>query len=233
MGILRNRVMPIFFDLVRQDYRNVYAHALMSGTYEQLPRCPKCKLAARRRVAPLIIEWDYGSNVVADFTWPAGLGEIVVSDRVKSYVVSNGFSGVRFEPVEMVQRQGLKKSRKDSKARSRVWLPYDGPPLWNLVVTSWCHLDIAASARSLVHECDGCNRKRMIVHDSAAPLVVRPETWQGTDFFCIREMEKMVFVSEEVKQAIEQEGFTNVEMKERGYVRESDGYPATSPSAPS
>jgi hypothetical protein len=229
MGIFRNPVMPTFFDLARQDYADVYAHALMSGTYEQVPRCAKCKLAARRRVAPLVIEWDYGSNVVGDFTWPASLDEIVVSERVRSCIESHGFSGVRFEPVEMVQRQGLKKPRKESKARTRVWLPYDGPPLWNLVVDSRCHLDIAASARSLVQECEGCNRKRMIVHESAAPLVVKRETWQGTDFFCIRETGKMVFVRVAVKQVIEQQGFTNVEMKERGYVREIDGHPATSP----
>jgi hypothetical protein len=218
-----------FFDLVRNDYRSVYAHALMSGTYEQLPRCAKCRLAARKRVPPLVIEWDYGSIVIGDFTWPAGLGEIAVTDRVKSCIVSNGFSGVSFDTVKMVQRQGLKKPRKDSKARTRVWLPYDGPPLWSLVVTSWCDLDVAASARSFVSECDECKRMRMIVHDSAAPLVVMPETWQGTGFFCIRELE-MVFISEAVKKAIEQHDFTNVQMKERGYIRENDDHTATTTS---
>jgi hypothetical protein len=231
MGILRDLMMPTFFDLVRQDYRSVYAHALMSGTYEQLPRCPKCKLAARRRVPPLIIEWDYGSNVVGDFTWPAGLGEIIVSDRVRTCFVANGFSGVRFEPVEMVQKQGLKKPRKESKAKTRVWLPYVGPPLWNLVVTSWCDMDVTLSRRSLVSECDGCGRKRMIVHDPTAPLVVRPESWAGSDFFCIREMEKLVFISEAVRQAIEENGFTNVAMKVRGYIPETNGL--TAPSCPS
>src|SRR4051794_24404018 len=122
-----------FFDLARRDYDGVFAHALMSGTYEQLPRCPKCKLAGRRRVPPLVIEWDRGSNVIGDFTWPAGLGELVVTDRVRTCIESNRFSGVRFEGVEMVQRRGLKKPRTESRARSRVWLPYEGPPLWNLV----------------------------------------------------------------------------------------------------
>ena len=233
MGILRNPVMHKFFDVVRNDYSDVYAHALMSGTYEQLPRCPKCKLAARKRIPPLVIEWDYGSNIIADFTWPAGLEEIIVSDRVKSCFVSKGFTGARFEPVEMVQRQGLRKPRKESKATTRVWLPYLGPPLWNLVVTSWCDLDLTLSSRSLVTDCDGCHRQRMIVHDPVAPLVVRRESWQGTDFFCIREMGKMVFVSEVVRQAIEEQGFTNVKMKERGCLGETGGLPLAANLSPS
>jgi hypothetical protein len=223
--------MNKFFDLRRQDYNNIYAQGLKSGTYEELPRCPKCKLAARKRVSPLVIEWDYGSNNIGDFTW---LGEeIVVSDRVKTCFVSNGFSGVGFEPVEMVQREGLKKPRKESKAKTRVWLPHVGPPLWNLVVTSWCDMDVTLSRRSLVSECDGCGRTRMIVHDPTAPLVVRPESWAGSDFFCIREMEKMVFISEAVWQAIEENGFTNVAMKVRGYIPETNGLSLTAPSCPS
>jgi len=212
--------MTKFFNLRRQDYNDIYADALKGGIYEELPRCPKCKLAARKRLSPLVIEWDYGSNIIGDFTWPGE--EIIVTDMVRTCFVSRGFSGISFEPVEMVQKQGLKKPRKESKARNRVWLPYLGPPLWNLVVTSWCNMDARSSGRTLVSECDGCLRKRMIVHDPAAPLIVKPETWAGSDFFCIREMEKMVFVTGAVRQAIEQNKLANVEMKERGYIREPE-----------
>jgi hypothetical protein len=58
----------------------------------------------------------------------------------------------------------------------------------------------------------------MVILDPTAPLVVKSNTWTGSDFFCIREMEKLVFVSEAVRQAIEQSKFTNVEMKERGFI---------------
>lgn len=167
-------------------------------------------------MSALVIEWEYGSNVIGDFTWVGE--EVVVSDKVRECIESRGFSGVGFEPVEMTQRQALKRPRKISKARARVWLPYDGPPLWALLVTSWCHLDVMLSGRSIVTECDVCNRRRMIVHDSKAPLIIKPESWTGTDFFFIREMEKLVFISGVVKQAFEQHGFTNVTMKERGKV---------------
>ena len=207
-----------FYDLVRLDYDDVFAHALMSGTYETLPRCSKCKLAARRRIAPLVIEWDVGSNVIGDFTWPAGLEELVVSDRVRSCFESEGFTGARFEPVEMREKQGLKRPRKESKTRSRVWLPYSGLPLWNLIATSYCDMDLATSGRSLVSECDGCARQRMIVQDSTAPLVVKPHSWEGADFFRIREMGNLTLVAERVKEAIEKHEFTNVRLKGRGHI---------------
>ena len=216
MGMRRDLTVPPFYDLVREDYCSLYAEALMSGTYEQLPRCPRCKLAARMRVPPLVIEWDYGSNVIADFTWPAGLGEVIVSDRVKTCFVMRGFSGVGFEPVEMVQREGLKKPRRETKSKTRVWLPYSGPSLWSLVVTSLCNMDVALSARIIESECDGCDRTRMVVRESAAPITIKPESWQGTDFFRIREMGGIVFISDSVKHAIEEHGFTNVQMKARG-----------------
>ena len=58
----------------------------------------------------------------------------------------------------------------------------------------------------------------MIVHDSKATLVIRPESWEGTDFFRIQEMGGGVFVGENVRNAIFEHGFTNVDMKQRGYL---------------
>jgi len=208
--------MTRFYDFVRQDYGDVYADALMCGTYEQLPRCANCQLACRRRIPPLIIEWDDGSNVIGDFTWPAGLEEIVVSDRVKTCFQSNGLVGIEFEPVEMFQKPNLKKPTKESRAKRRVWLPYNGPPLWSLVVTSSFHLDLVKSKRSVVNECQRCGRERMIVHDRAAPLVLTGDLSQRADLFRIREMGKLVFGVESVRQIIEENRFTNVQMKERG-----------------
>lgn len=217
MGIFWNLVMNRFFGLVRKDYDSVYAEPVKSGTYVAGPRCPKCKLATRKRASLLTIEWERGSSVIGDFTW-INLEELIVADQVRTCFVSSGFTGVEFEPIEMVQKRGLKKPRKVSKAQNRVWLPYDGPSLWNLIVTSSCDINLTLTSRSLVTECDSCKRQRMIVHDSAAPLVVKPESWEGTDFFCIREMGKLVFVTEEVKQKIEEQKFTNVKIAERGYV---------------
>jgi hypothetical protein len=165
-----------------------------------------------------VIEWERGSNVIADFTWPCGLYELVVSDRVRSCIETHGFSGITFEPVEMIQKKGLKKPLKVSRAKPRVWLPYEGPPLWNLVVTSWCDMDLPASGRSYVLDCNECGKKHMLIHDPTAPLVVNPETWSGTDFFCMRDLYKLVFVRESVKSVLKENGFTNLQIKERGFI---------------
>lgn len=188
----------------------------MSGTYEQCPRCPKCKLAGRKRVSPLIIEWDVGSDVIGDFTWPSGLGEVIVTDRVRACFASKGFTGIKFEPVEMVQKPGLKRPRKESGANRRVWLPYSGPPIWNLLVTSSRNLDLLPSGRSLVTDCPYCKRERMIVHDKSAPFVLTPHSGPDTDFFRIQEMGKLTYVTEDVKQVIEDNKYTNVILRERG-----------------
>jgi hypothetical protein len=190
----------------------------MRGTCQAEPACPKCRSSSRKRVGPLTIEWDVGSDIIADFTWPSGLGELVVTEQVKTTFVSEGFTGLRYEPVEMYQRPGLKRPRRDGKARKRVWLPYDGPPLWSLLVSPLCNLDLARSCRSIVIECEICTRSRMIVHDRVAPLVVRRESWHDADFFRIGEMGNLTFVTERVKQAIERNHFTNVTMRQRGYV---------------
>jgi hypothetical protein len=218
MGVLRNRIATRFFDLVTFDYRGTYAHALMAGTYQCGPRCPKCKIATRARVAPLVIEWEAGSDIIADFTWPAGLGEIIVTDQVRSCFVSNGFTGVRFEPIQMVQGPAVRKPRNPSRARKRVWLPYSGPLLWSITVTSCCDMDLTASRREIVIECEHCNRNRMIVHDATAPLVVRNGSWDGAHFFRIREMGGLVFVLQDVMTVVQKSAFTNVRMKERGVV---------------
>jgi len=62
----------------------------------------------------------------------------------------------------------------------------------------------------------------MIVHDTKAPLVIRPDTWQRTDFFCIEELGDLVFVRERVAQAFDRNGFTNLDMKKRGFIPETD-----------
>jgi len=210
--------MTDFFDLVRQDYSDVYATATIRGTYIQEARCRVCKLAARKRVPPLIIEWEKGSDVIGDFTWPGGLEEVVLRESVRDALMSNHPSGVRFDQVEMIQKDGLKIPRKPAKMKNRVWLPYLGPPLWSLDVTSWCRLDIEKSKRSIVIECTECERSRMVVHDSTAPLVIKTGTWDGSEFFKIREFGNLVFAVARVSRLISESGFSNVEMKLRGSI---------------
>ena len=99
---------PIF-DLTRLDY-DVYADASRIGTWSSKPACPKCKTPRRKRIPPLVIEWNEGSDVMADVTFTGGLEDIVVTGRVRTFIKQHRLSGVQFGAVSMIQDRWLKKS---------------------------------------------------------------------------------------------------------------------------
>jgi hypothetical protein len=208
-------IMNPFYDLVPQDYNDVFAEATNRSEYEEGPPCPGCKFRIRKRLPPYRIELDTDySNVIADFTWPQTLEVIVVSERVRACFESERFAGCAFEPVEIVPR---KKRRRNARQGSAQDLhPFGGFRLWHMRVTSTCKMDLAASGRSMVPDCPVCDRAHMIVHDYAARLVIRPESWRSTDLFTIEESGGLMFGAGRVKRVIQEHKFTNVEMKEAG-----------------
>jgi hypothetical protein len=212
------KAMTNIYLLSRKDYDLVYATASVVGTFiERLP-CPECHAGRRERTKPLVIEWQPGSDNLADFTWPCGLEEVVVTERVKQLLAAAKSTGLDIGPVEMVQDKRVKKPlRQISRARKRIWLPYDGTPLWSLDVNSWCSLDLVLSKRSVVFECKVCHRQEFSITPNA-PLAVNGKTWDGSDFFRIRELGRIIFISERLKAEIEAAQFTNLLIEERGRV---------------
>lgn len=214
--------MHLIHNLDRDSYDETFARAGIRGTYLERPPCPRCKGGRSELVSPLVIEWevtkwDPGSDVIADFTWPCGLQDIVITQRVRE-CLEGRFTGCWFETVEMIQDPKLKKpTSPKSRAKPRVWLPYEGPPLWGLQVTSECRLDLERSGRILLAECATCGRQTIDVKRDY-PLVVDPSTWDGSDVFTIREIGKVVFLTTPVKETILANGFTNVVIKERGEI---------------
>ena len=104
------------------------------------------------------------------------------------------------------------------RTQPRVWLPYEGPPLWDLWVTALCHLDLERSGVTLEKECSTCGTKFY----KGPPfeerhLVVNPASWGGEDIFRI-EQSGWVFCTERAKEFIEQAGFTNVSFLEDGEI---------------
>jgi len=109
-------------------------------------------------VSPLIIEWEPGSDQIGDFVWAGLVTDLIIVDRVKA-VFENQFSAIEFGTVEFIQSSRLKKPIKsNSKTKPRVWLPYSGPLLWDVLPTHWCHLDHARSDVSVAHECLTCKK---------------------------------------------------------------------------
>lgn len=214
--------MNAVYHLARADYESVYAEATRLGKYEKKPNCPKCGIQRWKRTPPLVIEWVDSSNVIADFTFTGGLSEIMINDRVRSCLVNNSLSGFEFGPVSMTQNPKLKKPvRPNSRSKSRVWLPYNGPQLWELQVTSTCRLNIEKSGWKLVSECDVCHWQDFDIDEKAsfedAPLYIDAHTWDGSDVFMLRELD-LVFVTDKAAKALSKARFSNLAIEKRGRI---------------
>lgn len=205
------------------DYN--YASAGRLGTWSPDPGpgvCPECGRSRQQRVPPLIVEWLPGSDRVGDFTWPGIDDEVVVAQRVRETLESEA-SGAKFYPIEMYQPHELKRPMRVTKrTKSRVWLPYEGPPLWDLRPTTWCSLDHNLSGIQLDKVCSTCGRSRYIRPPfEQRHLVIDRSTWCGEGVFLIREYAGWIFCTELVKDLVESRQFTNVSFLVDGEIPDS------------
>ena len=203
-----------------RDPENYYfASAIRRGTWfpPGVKICPECQLSRQTRISPLIIEWEPGSNVIGDFVWPGLNNDIAVTQRVKEKF-EESYSAIEFGQVKYWQAPKLKRPiRTTKRSQPRVWLPYDGPTLWEIIPTNWCHLDHQRSGISIEKECSVCKRvvyKYPPQHQGR--LVVDLATWNGEDIFHIYEFPGGIFCTERVKELVIQSGFTNVSFVEDG-----------------
>jgi hypothetical protein len=103
------------------------------------------------------MEWERGSDEIGDFTWP-GSGDAAVTERALETLMELG--GLDSGPVEMYQDPKLRRPRSPRHAIPRVWLPYEGPPLFDLGLTHCLQVDVEKSSVTLVHSCSTCDRRR-------------------------------------------------------------------------
>ena len=206
------------FEIARRErYDSPYAPASLVGTFVKHPKCPECGSLRWDRKDPMVIEWEAGATFVADFTWVGGGGDVVVTQRVRD-CIEGKLSGVRFGPVTFWQNPKLHRpKRPNSVTVPRIWLPYEGPTLWALRVTSKCHLVREASGRRLLRTCRTCGREFFDVLPNSKVVIAR-DSWDGSDFFTIREVGNWVFVTGAARALIEEQGFTNVQVGIRGCI---------------
>jgi hypothetical protein len=198
-----------------------YARAGRRGTWYPDPGpgvCPECGVSRQELVPPLIIEWEPDSDVIGDFVWPGFDDTVVVSQRVRETFESH-FRGFECKPVEMRQKASLKRPKRITKrTRPRVWLPYEGPPLWHLWVTASAHMDLKKSGYEVVKVCSTCGR---VSYNNPSfedrYFVVDMETWGGEDIFRLYPS-GVVFCTPKVKDFVEDHGFTNVSFLEDGEI---------------
>lgn len=190
--------------------------------------------------AKRVVKWLEGSNTICSFVWPARLiAEVLVTEEVREVLWG---SGVEFLPVEFYQDPKLKKPKHITKrTKPRVWLPYEGPPLYDLWVGTWVHTNLTRSSLQLAQVCSVCGHKAYKVEGveerkqrwdatkrdlveiytprvEGKGIYVRQEDLQGTDIFRLYELPGRIFCTERVKTLIERNQFTNALLLEVGEV---------------
>lgn len=192
-----------------------------------------------RRIRPLVIEWEPGSDIVGDFTWPGfgdsfGMhGEIVITEQVAKALKENGVRGFELGPVEVKDHSETRVRR--LKRKKRVGFPYKGPKLYEVWVTAWVQPDeslttfgkgpnaplIEGKENVELVEINEAGMEDFEVHHSRVPgkgLFIRHKELKGVGLFRIPQGPAAVLCTDDVKRMIEENGFTNVSFLEDGEV---------------
>jgi hypothetical protein len=207
-----------------------YAQAIRLGTWypKDSKLCKECRVSQQMRVSPLIMEWEPGCTIVGDFVWPGLNSDLVVVQRVKE-AFEIRYPEVTFGEVKFWQDPKIKQpKRKTRRSKPRIWLPYIGSTLWDVIPTHWCQLELEASGVEISKICSGCGKviyksKKVIYERPPFPqrhLVVDKSTWNGENIFHIKQFPGGIFCTDAVKQFVEQEGYTNVRFMEEGSLPE-------------
>jgi hypothetical protein len=193
--------------------------------------CTACSASRQVRVQPLVIAWKPGSDIIGDFTWPGFDSEVVVTGRVLDVLIEYG----GFEPggIEIVDDQ-------DGPVR-RTPAPksHEGLLLHELWVTTAVHMDRDRSTVELEHSCSQCRAERWELygvehwdsrfdHDVKRLVRIKTDRLPGAGIyvseahltnagiFRVAEFPAWVFCTDPVRDAVKQEGFSNVEFLEMG-----------------
>ncbi len=234
--------MVTFFRLtdLRTQHPDTFADArLAGGSFAPISAaCPKCGklLEPRKRLGEMVIEWappidkySPGSDVIADFYIVGYLPlSIMISDRCYHFLVESEFRSFDFGPIHMFQDPKLKRPiRPTVRTKKRVWLPYLGPPLHELLVTGNAKVDCDVNHVEVSEHlvCSRCQRYQKVFQrpSNMAPWIVRHADWDGTDMFRLSFPDpdfnaELCFVTEKLKNALLAEGFTNVGFEPHGYI---------------
>jgi len=191
-------------------------------------KCANCGAIVAPTNEILTVEWDDGSDQVGDFVHAGA--DIVLQESVaeRLRVVATGF---KTAPIKFFDHPNLRKPvsiRNDSEPR--VWLPYDGPPLCQFLVFQKVPLSHHSTVEVDSH-CEVCGTiryKRIIgVERKTKALSKARIDGQGL-FVSAADLKEDGFFSpigtsltlctNAVKEFIQSEGFTNIELLEYGDV---------------
>jgi hypothetical protein len=191
-----------------------YAHFSALGTWSPSASgvCNRCGAHGQDLIEPLLVQWEPSTEVMGDFSWDGPFGYVcVVKSAVADYFRKNAFR-CSFLNAEYVPSESCPR-------RTRcVRYPYDGPRHFWLRCEDFVDLDPTASGGVTKTMCLLCGRVRYTFRNEN--IVIRRKDWHGRKMFRISTNGKslVTFVSEEGKQAIQMQMFSNVAFTRAGEI---------------
>ena len=223
---------------IANPFDSRFAQAGLRGTWQpgtEATACPDCGSTRYKRIPPLTIEWEVGSDMIGDFTWVNPGQDVLVKTDVFDLLQIN-YLGFMSQPVKMIQISNIKSPRARSK---KVSFPYQGPMLYELWITSWVHIDGRRSSIHVRTQCKSCgsidyeiqgaemkkhmwNKRLGELEDLYFPrtpgkgLYISDSVLEGSDIFRIHEFPAWIFCKDTIKNFMTDQKFTNVSFLEYG-----------------
>ena len=222
---MRNGRSDIIWSLdvpVGNDFASLLVH------YQKLngKRCAACGLLQTPQHPPLTIEWEDGNDVIGDFT-SAG-SKIVVREAIVDEILEH-FHGIRKGRVDFFDHPNLYRPETSTKkSPRRIWLPYSGPSLCEIVIEKEVDLDHRSTV-ILEKECEKCgarlykrfdgvevhNSREHIQRSPGHGLFIKKESVEGFGFFRPR-FTGLALCTDQVRQFIQARAFSNIVFLEYG-----------------
>jgi hypothetical protein len=208
--------------------------------------CPACTSPPDVALSPpFVIKWLPCGDRVADFVWPQGGGGGPVVRSEVGLRLTACFRGFDLADVHMVQEPHLKRpARPTKRTKPRIWLPYEGPALNYVHVTTTVHLDERRSTGHFNLDCKTCGRRVFMPvgveehsieygqycpgagipitpvdrrRDPGAGVYVHKRDLGGADVFNVEEV-PFAFCTEAVRECVLAQGYTNIDFWEYGEI---------------
>ncbi|MEK9149658.1 MAG: hypothetical protein AAB267_06400 [Candidatus Desantisbacteria bacterium] len=135
---------------------------------------------------------DLPSSNIGDFImmW----GAWIITDKAAQLFKEAGFTGYELRPVRVNRVKRMKKG-------------VSIPNLWELVITGWGGIIPPESGMKRIYECETCSYWEYSPPTNPSALIA-PSQWDGSDFFMVFPLVQFIFVTEKVKQFIEENGLS-------------------------
>lgn len=144
---------------------------------------------------------DLPSLKIGDFIATFGCTAWMITDKVAQLFKDQGFTGYELRPVRVNKVERMKEGR-------------EIPKLWQLVITGWGGIAPSESGiKRIGQPCEACGYWEYSGMSNPSALI-DPSQWDGSDFFMVFPLVQYIFVTERVKQFIEEKGLKGCVFRE-------------------